>query len=392
MLSRLNGSARLLILVLEPAAAMTDSSGARAPSPAPALKPPALPRAAAPPVKASRHGVILTDEFAWLKDANWQAVMRDPGLLDPVIREHLQGENTYADAVLASTLSLQETLVAEMRGRIKEEDASVPAADGAFSHFTRYRGGGQHPSICREPRGGGAGEILIDGDALAVGKAFFRLGATAHSPDHKLLAWSADETGAELFTVQIRDLARMAELSDIVPETAGAIVSPGDGRVTDISTLELAGVPRTRISIFLSVFDVHVNRSPVSGIIRNVEYRKGQFRNAMGADSADFNEQNIVSVEDGGQTVVFKQIAGLIARRIVFTKRVNDTVARGERIGMIKFGSRVDVLFDARAAVQVKVGQHVAGGTTVLALAAVEDRRAAPDERELATAQQGGRR
>ncbi|HWN53280.1 MAG TPA: S9 family peptidase, partial [Xanthobacteraceae bacterium] len=137
---------------------------------------------------------------------------------------HLQGENAYADAVLASTMPLQETLVAEMRGRIKEEDASVPAADGAFSYFTRYRDGGQHPSICREPRGGGVGEVLIDGDALAVGKAFFRLGATAHSPDHKLLAWSADETGAELFTVRIRDLARMAELPDIVPETAGAIV------------------------------------------------------------------------------------------------------------------------------------------------------------------------
>ena len=202
---------------------MTNSSRARTPRSAPAIKPPELPRAG-PPVKTNRHGVVLADEFAWLKDANWQAVMRDPSLLDPMIREHLQSENAYADAVLASTMSLQDTLVAEMRGRIKEEDASVPAADGAFSYFTRYRDGGQHPSICREPRGGGVGEVLIDGDALAVGKAFFRLGATAHSPDHKLLAWSADETGAELFTVRIRDLARMAELPDIVPETAGAIV------------------------------------------------------------------------------------------------------------------------------------------------------------------------
>ncbi len=150
--------------------------------------------------------------------------MRDPTLLSPAIRAHLENENAYADAVLASTLPLQEALIAEMKGRIKGDDATVPAPDGAFSYFTRYRDGGQHPLICREPRGGGAGEVLIDGDALASGKAFFRLGATAHSPDHLRLAWSADETGAELFTIRIRDLARMAESPDVVPETAGDIV------------------------------------------------------------------------------------------------------------------------------------------------------------------------
>lgn len=156
-----------------------------------------------------------------------------------------------------------------------------------------------------------------------------------------------------------------------IPSVEGAIVSPGDGRVTDIVSVELEGRPRTRISIFLSVFDVHVNRSPIGGIIRDVQYREGLFKNAMGGACADFNEQNIVTVEDGRQTVVFKQIAGLIARRIVFTKRVGDPVARGERIGMIKFGSRCDVIFDPAAAVQVKVGQHVAGGASILALAPV---------------------
>ena len=178
----------------------------------------------APPVKTSRHGTILTDEFAWLKDLNWQRVMRDPSLLDAAIRRHLENENAYADDRLASTVPLQEALTAEMRGRIKEEDATVPAADGTFSYFKRYRDGGQHPSICREPRHGGVGEILIDGDALATGRAFFRLGAAQHSPDHRLLAWSADETGAELFTIRVRDLARMAELPDIVAETEGDIV------------------------------------------------------------------------------------------------------------------------------------------------------------------------
>src|SRR5262245_9893101 len=201
---------------------MTDSPRVRAPGSVPAIKPFAV--AAAPAVKTSRHGIVLADEFAWLKDPNWQRVMRDPRLLDPAIRKHLENENRYADDVLASTAPLQEALIAEMRGRIKEEDATVPATDGAFSYFTRYRDGGQHPSVCREPRGGGVGQVLIDGDALAVGKAFFRLGAAAHSPDHRLLAWSADETGAELFTIRVRDLARIAELPDTVPETAGDIV------------------------------------------------------------------------------------------------------------------------------------------------------------------------
>jgi oligopeptidase B len=203
---------------------MTDSPRVRAPGSIPADKPCAVPDVRAPVVKTSRHGIILTDEFAWLKDPNWQRVMRDPRLLDPTIREHIENENAYADVVLGPTAMLQETLVAEMRDRIKEEDATVPAADGAFSYFTRYRDGGQHPSVCREPRGGGVEEILIDGDTLATGKAFFRLGATAHSPDHKLLAWSADETGAELFTIRVRDLGCLAELPDFVPDTAGDIV------------------------------------------------------------------------------------------------------------------------------------------------------------------------
>jgi phosphatidylserine decarboxylase len=152
-----------------------------------------------------------------------------------------------------------------------------------------------------------------------------------------------------------------------IPQRAGAIVSPGDGKVTDVSTIEINGVPRKRISIFLSVFNVHVNRSPIAGYIKTVEYRKGKFGNAMGAISAEQNEQNIVTVEGEGQTVVFKQIAGLLARRIVFTKKVGDHVARGERIGLIKFGSRVDVVMSADAKITVKLGDKVKGGASVLA-------------------------
>jgi phosphatidylserine decarboxylase len=153
----------------------------------------------------------------------------------------------------------------------------------------------------------------------------------------------------------------------VIPAAAGAVVSPADGKVTDVSLVGTEAGPRRRISIFLSVFDVHVNRSPIAGVVREVRYQSGQFRNAMGAASAQHNEQNIVTVEGEGQSLVFKQIAGLLARRIVFTKKIGDRLERGERVGMIKFGSRTDILLDAAANVQVKVGDRVKGGASVLA-------------------------
>ena len=156
-----------------------------------------------------------------------------------------------------------------------------------------------------------------------------------------------------------------------IPADALAVVSPADGKVTDVSQTLLNGQPSTRISIFLNVFNVHVNRSPISGVITAVNYRRGKFGNAMGEISAEENEQNIVTVKGDCGTVVFKQIAGLLARRIVFNKKVGDRVGRGERVGLIKFGSRVDVVLLAAAAIQVKVGDHVAGGSSVLALAPV---------------------
>ena len=169
-----------------------------------------------------------------------------------------------------------------------------------------------------------------------------------------------------------------------IPELPGAIVSPGDGKVTDVLTAGAGGSQRSRISIFLNVFDVHVNRSPIAGVIRDVRYQKGKFLNAMGAHSAEENEQNIVTVEGEGRTVIFKQIAGLIARRIVFDLKVGDTVARGQRVGLIKFGSRVDVIFDSDAVIQVKVGDRVKGGSTVLAVLPVNQPVAAGFEREAA--------
>src|SRR5262249_55010852 len=156
----------------------------------------------------------LTDDFAWLRAADWQEVMRDPGKLDPAIRAYLEAENAYADRALADTVALQDTLFAEMKGRIKEDDSSVPAPDGPYAYYVRYRDGGQHPVVCRQPRQGGAETVLIDGDELAHGKAYFHLGATQHAPDHGLLAWSCDEAGAEFYTIRVRDLATGVDRAD----------------------------------------------------------------------------------------------------------------------------------------------------------------------------------
>ena len=153
-----------------------------------------------------------------------------------------------------------------------------------------------------------------------------------------------------------------------IPTGPGEIVSPGDGVVTEAEWIETALGGRLRISIFLNVFDVHVNRSPVSGVVKLVEYRKGAFANAMNPESAVINEQTTVIIDAGGYEVWFKQIAGLLARRIVCNVTTGQKLERGERVGLIKFGSRVDVLMPAEAELKVKLGVRVKGGETVLAV------------------------
>jgi len=153
-----------------------------------------------------------------------------------------------------------------------------------------------------------------------------------------------------------------------IPQGEGLIVSPADGKVTAIERVVTPDGEVVRVSIFLSVFNVHVNRSPISGTLSEVRYQKGEFLNALNPDSAEKNEQNLAVVEsDDGHEVSFKQIAGLLARRIVFRPKAGDHLERGERIGMIKFGSRVDVLLPAYAELRVKKGNSVKGGSTVLA-------------------------
>jgi len=188
------------------------------------------PRAAASMLSRTVHGVVLSDDYAWLRDPNWRDVVRDPSKLDRKIRTYLEAENRYAAAAFKQSAKLRKLLQQEMRGRIKENDASVPARDGAYAYFARYRKGGQHPLICRMPSGGGREEILLDSDKLAKGHAYFHLGGTDHSPDHKLLAWSVDDAGSEFNKIRLRDLSAGKDLADEIRDTTGGVVWANDSR------------------------------------------------------------------------------------------------------------------------------------------------------------------
>ncbi len=151
------------------------------------------------------------------------------------------------------------------------------------------------------------------------------------------------------------------------PSDPELIVSPADGRVMEVVEEARGECPGRRISVFLSIFDVHVNRAPVAGRIAAMEYRKGQFHAAMRGRASEQNEQNVIHVSNERGEIVFKQIAGWVARRILCWKAVGDSVTRGERVGMIRFGSRVDIWLPDRVEILVRPGQHVAGGSSILA-------------------------
>ncbi|MEX0955403.1 MAG: S9 family peptidase [Rhizobiaceae bacterium] len=173
------------------------------------------------PVEDTRHGITRIDEYAWLRADNWQEVFKDPTLLDPEIRAHLEAENAYQEAMLAGGRELRGALFAEMRGRIKEDDSSVPMRDGPYAYATAFRQGGEQPRYFRTPREGGAEEVLLDGDKEAEGKPYFRIGGVDQSGDHKRLLWGCDDKGSEFYTLRVRDIASGEDLDDRVADTGG---------------------------------------------------------------------------------------------------------------------------------------------------------------------------
>lgn len=193
-----------------------------------APKPPAARR---DPKVIEQLGRTRTDEYAWMKDDNWREVLRDPKVLRDDIREHLEAENAYTKALLGPTEDLQAQLFAEMKGRIKEDDSSVPAADGPWDYYVRYEVGAEHPVHGRRPRGREDGEqVLLDEEALSKGKAFFQVGAASHSPDHRLYAWAADEQGSEYYTIRVKDLESGATLDHAIDSAYGSFVFSADSR------------------------------------------------------------------------------------------------------------------------------------------------------------------
>ena len=180
------------------------------------------PHAPAKPSTSEHHGRTRRDDYAWLRAENWREVMREPSALDAEIRAYLEAENAYTEAAFRPLAELRETLIAEIRGRMKEDDASVPVEDGQYAYYTKYRLGAEQPCFHRIGKLGD--ELILDGEAQAAAHSYFRLGGVTHSPDHGYLAWSADTAGSEYFTVRVRDLDTGKDLDDVVPDVAGGVV------------------------------------------------------------------------------------------------------------------------------------------------------------------------
>ncbi|PCK85209.1 S9 family peptidase [Rhizobium sophoriradicis] len=202
--------------------------------------PPAAPKK---PVSDTRHGITRTDDYAWLRADNWQAMFKDPSILDPEIRRHLEAENAYMNAAMEDTKPLQKVLFSEMRGRIKEDDSSVPVKDGAYAYGTSYVTGGEQPRYFRIPRDGDVADetirmVLLDGDKEATGKAYFRLAGLDHSSDHGRGIWGYDDKGSEFFTLKVRDLSTGQDLDDVIENTGGGGVWAPDGKSFFYSALD----------------------------------------------------------------------------------------------------------------------------------------------------------
>jgi oligopeptidase B len=262
-----------------------------------------LPAPVAPrrPHSFTTHGITVSDDYAWLKDPDWQEVLRDPSILDPDIRTYLEAENDYTESLLGHTAGLQKTLVAEMRGRIKEDDSSVPSPDGAFAYMRKFREGGQHELFGRSARDGGEVQIVLDGDQLAADEEYFKFGGARHSPDHKLEAWSADIKGSEYFSVRVRDWTSGTDRDDLVEETDGSVVWTLDSKAFFYVKLDDNHRPlqvwRHRLGT-LQAEDVLIYEEQDAGWFTHIhESTSGRFGVIAGGDH-ETSEQHLIDLAD----------------------------------------------------------------------------------------------
>jgi oligopeptidase B len=262
------------------------------------LTPPVAPRR---PHSSTTHGITIVDDYAWLKDENWQDVLRDPSILDAEIRKHLEAENAFTESLLGHTAALQKRLVKEMRGRIKEDDSSVPSPDGPYAYLSKFREGGQHQLFGRTPREGGDAEIILDGDELAAAHEYFKFGGARHSPDHRLQAWSADTKGSEYFSIRVRDWATKKDFDDLVEETDGGVVWNGDSTAFFYVKLDENHRP---LQVWLhrlgtqQADDRLIYEEPDSGWFTHIhESSSGRYCVIAGGDH-DTSEQRLIDVSD----------------------------------------------------------------------------------------------
>jgi len=254
---------------------------------------------------AEWHGRTLIDSYAWIRDPNWQQVMREPESLRQDIRDHLEAENAYTEAALAPIARLREELTAEMKARIKEDDSSVPAPDGKWAYYRRFVTGGQYPVLCRKPRDAVDAEceqILLDGNAEARGQSFFAIGGAAHTTDHRRFAYAEDLNGSEYCTIRFKDLESGALLDDQLADARGDMAWADDGQILFYTVLDEnhrpALIKRHRLGSPADQDDViHEELDPgfVLGIDRT---ESGRFIVISAHDHADTTEVRLIDASD----------------------------------------------------------------------------------------------
>ncbi len=270
----------------------------------------APPLAEVRPFTSTHHGFTYVDPFNWLRAENWQEVMTSPETLDVDIRAYLEAENEYTESVLADTKPLQEILFEELKGRIKQDDSSVPEKDGPYSYYVSYVENGEHPRYCRLQNETGEETVLLDGNQLSEGKAYFQFGGIAHSPDHSLLAWCLDDKGSEYYTIYIRDLATGTDHHQSIEKTTGGLCWGNDSKtlyyVKRDENHRPAFVYRHQLNAALSeAGDELVYQEKDPGFFVNIGNTQSNKYVAINASGHETSEWHLIEADDpNGKTKV----------------------------------------------------------------------------------------